>query len=95
MANAPRHAAATSAGGLPETQSTVICHVPEIIVARQQHEVVADAELREKSVDGSNLYASTAADVTKFRRIDVILSVRHQQGQSSESFNDLLASFGT
>lgn len=56
---------------------------------------MADAELCEQCVDGSDLHTSTAADVTKLGCIDVILPVRHQQGQSSESFNDLLASFGT
>lgn len=86
---------ATSTRSLPDAQSAVIGHAPKIVIARQQYEVVANAELRKEGVDSSYLHASTAADIAKFCRVDVILPVRHQQRQSCESLNDLLASFGT
>lgn len=70
-------------------------HVLKIVIAREQYEVVADAELRKEGVDSSYLHASTTADIAKLCRIDVILPVWHQQGQSGESLNDLFASFGT
>jgi hypothetical protein len=57
-----------SAGRLPDTQSAVIRHAPEIIIARQQYEVMAGTELRKTCVEGSDLYNSTTADVTKLRR---------------------------
>lgn len=60
---------------LPDAQSAVICHGAEVVVTRQKHKVVADAELCEESVNGSCLHTSTAADIAELRRIDVILPV--------------------
>lgn len=53
-----------------------------------------NAKLDQKRINGADLHASTATAVAQFRRSDVIVAVRLQYGQRSETLDDLSPRFG-
>ena len=63
----------------------------EVIVSRQQGQVMADTELRKHSIDGPDLNACPTAQVAQLRGIDMVLPVRAEQRQSGKSFDDGLS----
>ena len=56
---------------------------------------MADAELRNQRVYGARLYARAAAMIPQSRSIDVVLPIRCDEGNTSETFNDRRRCFGT
>lgn len=67
----------------------------EIIVGGQHREVMADANLRQQGIDRSNLNPRAPAAVSQLGRLDVIVSIWDDEGQSRKPIQDLRASFGT
>ncbi len=63
----------------------------KVIVGRQHRQAVANAELRQESVDDSNLDAGTTTSVPQIRRADVILAIRHKQWHRGKSVQNLRA----
>ena len=63
----------------------------EVVVGRQQFEVVPETQLRQKRIDRSDLDSSAATFVAQGRGLDVILTIRHDQRQRRETVQDLIA----
>ena len=63
----------------------------EVVVGRQQFEVVPETQLRQKRIDRSDLDSSAATFVAQGRGLDVILTIRHDQRQRRETIQDLIA----
>lgn len=63
----------------------------KVIVSRQQRQVMADAELRQQSIDSPDLHACAAAQVAQLRGVDMILPVRAEERQCGKSFDNGLA----
>ena len=61
--------------GAPDAQRAVWRHILKIIVGAQQQQLVANAQLRKKSVYRSDLNPSAPAGVAKLRSLDMVLSV--------------------
>ena len=53
------------------------------------------AQLCEESVDCSDLHAASAAAISQFGRVDVILAIRRQHRNGGKSFEDPIARLGT
>jgi hypothetical protein len=60
----------------------------EVTIGRHHDEVVSSAELRQESVDRSNLHAGPPAVVANVGRCDVVVAIRDQEGQGSEALDD-------
>ena len=58
----------------------------EVIVAGEHQQVVANAQLRKQRIDCANLYAMATTSIAQLRRMNVILSVWHQQRQGRKPF---------
>ena len=86
-----RHAASRS----PEPQGAMVCDALKVVIARQHYQVVADAQLRQESIDRANLNAMTAACVADVSGFDVIGSIRHEEGKGGEPLQNLLTRFGS
>ena len=63
----------------------------EIVVGRQQHQVVANAQLRDDRVDRANLQAGATTAIAQFRGLDMIQPIRSQEGQRRKAVNDVLS----
>ena len=72
-----------------DLQPGVLGNVREILVGGQHREVVADAKLRQKSIDRSDLHALSATVVPQLRRLDVIVAIRHDERQRGKGLDDL------
>ena len=81
----------TPAGGLPELQCRAIGNSTEIGVGRQHCQIVTYAQLREESVNCSDLHAASATAISQFGRVDVILAIRRYHWNGRKSFEDLIA----
>ena len=66
-------------------------HPCEIVVRREQFELVPNAQLRNDRIDGANLQARASTTVAQLGRFDVIASIERQKGQCCESVDDFLA----
>jgi hypothetical protein len=73
----------------------MVCDALKVVIARQHHQVVADAQLRQESIDRANLNAMTAACVADVSGFDVIGSIRHEEGKGGEPLQNLLTRFGS
>ena len=71
----------TSAGRLPEAQGAMVRDALEVIVAGEHQQVMTDAQLSKERIDCAYLYAMAPTSIAQFRRINVILSVWHQERQ--------------
>ena len=65
------------------------CGQNEVVIGRQQRQLVTNAELRNQGVNRANLQARATTAISQFRGIDVILSVRGQKRQRHEPVNDI------
>ena len=63
----------------------------KVVVGRQQRESVTDAQLREQGIDGTYLHTGTAAAISQFSSVDVILPVRGEERQGREPADDVVA----
>ena len=63
----------------------------EVVVGRQQAEVMANAKLCQQSVDGADLNTCATAAVAQLSSVDVVLTVRAEQWQGGETFDDVPA----
>jgi hypothetical protein len=70
-------------------------YMTEVLVRRQQYEVMADTELREQRVDGPNLDALFPAVVAQTRSRHVVLAVRDDHRNRRKSIHDLLLGLRT
>jgi hypothetical protein len=70
------------------------CHTLKIVIARQHPPAVTDAQLRQERTDRTKLNAMTTAAVAKRRRLDVIGSVGHEEGQCREPLQNPLTALG-
>ena len=77
----------------PESEWCDSGDVLEVMVGTQHDELVSNAELCEERVDRADLQAAAATVVAKVGRSCVILALRHDQRQRSESIDDLLSRF--
>jgi len=73
----------------------VLGDVREIVVGGQHRQLVAQAQLRQKRVDGPDLHALSAAAVPQLGRVDVIVAIRHDERQRRKAFDDLGSAFGS
>lgn len=71
----------------------MLCGGLEVFVCTQQREFVAQAELSNDCVDGSDLNSGPAACVSKFCSGNVIFSGGLDQRQCGKPFDDLRAGF--
>ena len=67
----------------------------EVPVGAQQDKLVLDAKLGKKRIDRADLQAAAATVVAKVRRGNMIVSLWHDQRQSSKSIQNLLSRLGT
>ena len=67
----------------------------EILVGGQHREVVAHAQLRQKRVDRPDLHALSAAVISQFRRMDVIVAIRDDERQRRKALDELGPAFGS
>lgn len=67
----------------------------EILVRRQQHQIVPPAELYEQGIDRSDLHAATAAGVPDFCCFDVVFPARLEEGESGEALDELGSRLGS
>ena len=63
----------------------------EVVVGREQGQVMTYAELRQQGVDRAHLNACTTADVAQLRSVDVILPVRAEERQRGKTLDDVFA----
>jgi hypothetical protein len=61
----------------------------EVVVRRQQLQVVADAKLREQRVDRADLNASASALITQVSCADVVFAIRDDKRQRSKPLDDV------
>jgi len=52
---------------------------------------MANAELRQQSIDRANLNAGATTNVPQLRRADVILAIRHKERHRGKSIQNLRA----
>ena len=67
--------------------------MPEVLIAREQFEIVLDTELGEQSINRSNLDSAASAMISKFGGMNVIVAVRHDQRHGRKTLQDLRACF--
>ena len=70
-------------------------NVRKVVVRRQKHQLMPDAQLSKERIDRSDLHSPLAALVAKRSGGDVILSVGYDQRKRRETVDNLLLSFGT
>jgi pimeloyl-ACP methyl ester carboxylesterase len=63
----------------PEPQRAVRGHAMDILVRRQQRELMPDRELGQQRIDRGDLNATSPATVAKLGRVDMVLAIRHQE----------------
>jgi hypothetical protein len=61
----------------------------EVMVRRQQQQVMANAELGEQCVDRADLYARTSAPIAQVRRANVVVAIRDNERQCGELCDDV------
>jgi hypothetical protein len=74
---------------LPHSQGAVSRGEDEIVVGRQQLQLVSYAELRNHGIDRADLQPSTATSIAQIRGVNVILPVRRQEREGHKPFNDV------
>ena len=63
----------------------MLCRVREILIARQQSQFIAYAQLRDQCVHRAKLYASPAAFIAQPGCRNVIVPVRLYEGEGAEA----------
>lgn len=69
----------------------MLCYAPEVLICRQHREIMADAQLGQQRIDRAHLHASSPAAIPQFRRLDMIVAIRHQQGDRRKTVQKLIA----
>jgi len=72
----------------------VSCGQREIMVGRQQLQLVANAELGEQCVNRADLNAGTPTPITQVRCTDMVVAIRNHERQRCEPCNDVSVSAG-
>ena len=65
----------------------MLFHVREILVGREQRQIVANAQLRDDGVYRSHLLTGAAAGVVEFGHRDVVFTFGYQQGNNAHIFD--------
>jgi hypothetical protein len=60
-------------------------------VGREHCQIVTYAQLREESVNCSDLHAASATAISQFGRVDMIFAIWRYHWNGGESFEDLIA----
>jgi hypothetical protein len=68
-------------------------NVQEIIIVREHQHIVADAQFRKQSIDGSDLNSGTATIIPQLRCANVIVTVWDQQRYCGKSLQNLVTAF--
>jgi len=63
----------------------------EVVVGREQGQVMAYAKLGQQGINRAHLNASPTAGIAQPRSVDVILPIRADQWQGGKAFDDVLA----
>jgi hypothetical protein len=71
----------------------MVCDTLKIPITGKHQQAVADAQLRQESIDRANLNTMTTARIAKRRGFDVIGSIRHEEGKCGEPIQNLLTRF--
>jgi hypothetical protein len=69
--------------------------IEEVMIGRQQHKLMADAQLHEESVDCPDLHALSSTTIPDLGSSDVIVPAGDDQGKRGEALNDTLPGLGT
>jgi hypothetical protein len=70
---------------VPQLQSAMGGDAFKVAVGREHRQAVANAELRQKRIDRSDLHACAMTDIPQLRRTDVIVAIRHKQRHRGKS----------
>lgn len=73
----------------------MISDTSEVLVRRQHCEFVAYAQLSKERIDRSDLHTMSPAKISQLSRPDMIVTVRHHQGQRRKSAENLFATLGS
>ncbi len=68
-------------------------HVAEILISRQQCQIMPHAQLRQQRIDGPDLNATGSTQISQSSGGNVILAVRHDQRKGREAIDHLIAGF--
>lgn len=78
----------------PDLQPAMPGGVGEVLIGGQERQVVADAELGDQGIDGSDLHTGAAACRAERRGVDMVLSIGLHQRQRGEAVDDLCPRLG-
>lgn len=78
----------------PNLQCCMFCNMAEILIGCQHCQVIAQAELRQQRVDRPDLHTFAAALIAQFRRMNVVVAIRHDQRQGGKPLDDLVPALG-
>ncbi len=73
----------------PDAQVTVSRGEDKVIIGRQQHQFVMDAELGDHGVNRSKLQPGTMTSIAQLCSVDMILPVRCRERQGRKPVNDV------
>jgi len=68
-------------------------HVAEILISRQQCQIMPHTQLRQQRVDSPGLNATGSTQISQSCSGSVILTVWHDQRKGREAIDDLIAGF--
>jgi hypothetical protein len=68
------------------------CRQREIVVRRQEKQIIMDAQLSKQRIDRPQLYSRTPRSIPNFCGIDVILSDRFDKRERRESLHNVFVS---
>src|SRR5213592_2333848 len=77
---------------LPNLQRAVRGGMDEVVVGREQGQVMPYAKLRQQRINRAHLNAGATTAIAQLRSVDVILPVRAEERQCGKALDDVLAS---
>jgi len=75
---------------VPKFERRKASHPNEIPVGCKHHQIMTDAQLRQKRIDRSDPQAGASTAISQRRGLDMIFAVRRQEWKRGESIRDLL-----
>ena len=72
----------------PETERHMRCSVSKVLISGQQSQLMPPTQLNQKSINGADLDTCPSACVSNLGRCNVVLSIRLNQWQRPELFDD-------
>jgi hypothetical protein len=71
----------------------MLSHVRKVFIRAQHLQLVTDAKLRKQRIYCPDLHPALSAEISEFRRRNVILSVRDQQRKCRKAIHNLVSRF--